>query len=77
MSKKHKYTYFKVKHDITDWKTGYFAPERALLTEKEIARFFPMVNKLCFTECLPMTTDDFYWSFGNRFEYGDPRRIEL
>lgn len=70
MPRKHKYVYFRVKRDIEDYFTHEQAPEGALLTAKEIVKRFPSINKFWFSECLPMTTDDFYWSFGYRFEYG-------
>ena len=68
---KHKYVYYRCKCDIRDWKTNEEAPEGALLTAKEIEKRFPSVSKRWFSECLPMTTDDFYRWFGFRFEYGD------
>lgn len=68
---KHKYVYYRCKYDIRDCKTFEEAPLGALLTPKEILKRFPTVPKYFFSECLPMTTNDFYWWFGFRFEYGD------
>ena len=70
-SSKHKYIYYKAKYNLYDHSTGEEAPAGALLTKRERETRFPRVSNSYFSECLPMTTDDFHWFFGFRCENGD------
>ena len=75
MARKHKYTYWMAKTHVEECITLEEAPVGALFTAKEISKRFPTVLKYhhlttYFSECMPMTTDDFYCFFGFRFEYG-------